>query len=157
MRHNRPMRSVAVVVASPARAWQQGAGLLLLALAANGCQRQQPAPDARQRDAGAHAQLQWHGTRHCVDCRGIDTRLTLSRDTGDSYALTEIFHTRAGATRFVEHGRWQRQGSRLQLLGDTGSLRVYRLLPDGRLQPRDLHGGALASAQPLQPADTDAR
>jgi hypothetical protein len=151
------MRSVAVVVAPPARAWQRALGLVLLALAASGCQRQQPAPDATQRAAGTRTHLQWHGTRRCVDCLGIDTRLTLSRDTGDNYALTEIFHARAGATRFVEHGRWQRQGSRLQLWGDTGSLRVYRLLPDGRLQPRDLHGGAFASAQPLQPATDDAR
>jgi hypothetical protein len=151
------MRSVAVVVAPPAHARRRALGLLLLALAAGGCQRPHPVPDARQRDADTGTQLQWHGTRRCVDCRGIDTRLTLSRETGDTYALIEIFHTRAGATRFVEHGRWQRQGSRLQLLGDTGSLRVYRLLPDGGLQPRDLQGGAFASAQPLQPGVDDAR
>jgi hypothetical protein len=149
MRHNGTLRSVAVVLAPAARTWRQPLAAALLALVATACQRPHPDADAQPLGTGARATLQWNGTRPCVDCRGIDVQLTLARD--DDYALTETFHTRAGASRFVEHGCWQRQGVRLRLQGDTGSLRIYRLLPDGRLQPRDLHGCAFASASTLQP------
>lgn len=150
MRHNRAMRSVAVAAASPGR---PGSILLPVVLALAACQRQSPPPDATavQLPSGAHDSLQWRGTRPCVDCRDIQVQLVLFRGHGDTYALTETYRTPTRAARFVERGRWQREGARLQLRGDRGSLRRYALLADGRLQPRDLRGGAWPAGDTLQP------
>ncbi len=112
-----------------------------LLLAACGA-RQPPASDAR---FSKDADLQWRGLLGCADCDGIQTRLLLHHSsTGREFHLTEIYLARDQGARFDDHGHWQRQADLLELKGDSGSLRVYALLSDGRLQPRDGHGAALS-------------
>jgi hypothetical protein len=156
MRHNRPMRSAAAAAFTTARL-RCVPGLLMLVLAVAACQRPPPAPPALSAADAAHPHLRWQGTRRCADCAGIDVQLLLFRAGGDTYALTETFHAGRRAARFEERGHWQREGAQLQLRGDGGSLRAYALLPDGRLQPRDLHGDPLPADAALQPVAEDAR
>ncbi|MFS8064269.1 MAG: copper resistance protein NlpE N-terminal domain-containing protein [Luteimonas sp.] len=87
--------------------------------------------------------IQWQGLLPCADCDGIQTQLSLLRN-GDlhSYTLTETYLAEGGDTRFVDGGRWQRDGALLRLRGDAGTIHVYALLADGRLQPRDGQGRA---------------
>ncbi len=82
----------------------------------------------------------------CADCDGIQTQLLLQNGvaTGSEFHLTEIYLAHGQDARFDDHGHWRRQADLLQLQGDSGSLRVYAVLPDGRLQPRDGHGMALS-------------
>jgi uncharacterized lipoprotein NlpE involved in copper resistance len=114
---------------------------LWLILAACGA-RQPPAVDAR---FSKDADLQWRGLLGCADCDGIQTQLLLQHGaSGREFHLTEIYLAHDQGARFDDHGHWQRQADLLQLQGASGSLRVYALLPDGRLQPRDGHGAALS-------------
>ena len=93
------------------------------------------------------ADLQWRGLLGCVDCDGIQTLLSLHQGgTGREFHLTEIYIAHDQGARFDDQGHWQRQADLLRLKGDNGSLRVYALLPDGRLQPRDGHGAVLSAA-----------
>jgi hypothetical protein len=87
--------------------------------------------------------IEWEGLLACADCDGIQTQLSLLRN-GDlrSYTLTETYLAEDGDTRFVDGGRWQRDGDLLRLRGDAGAIHVYAVLPDGRLQPRDGRGRA---------------
>lgn len=122
------------------------AGLLVAVLA--GCGGPSPpASDAAQplqQLADSDGRIEWSGTRACADCDGIDTQLVLLRaGSVRDYHLTEMFLAAGQGARFVEHGRWQRQADLLRLRGDHGSRRVFALLPDGRLQPRDDHGQLL--------------
>ena len=104
--------------------------------------RQPPASEAR---FSKDADIQWSGLLGCADCDGIQTRLLLHQGaTGRVFHLTEIYLAHDQGARFDDHGHWQRQADLLQLQGDSGSLRVYALLPDGRLQPRDGHGMTLS-------------
>jgi uncharacterized lipoprotein NlpE involved in copper resistance len=114
---------------------------LWLTLAACGA-HQQSASDAR---FSKEADLQWRGLLGCADCDGIQTRLLLHHGaTGREFQLTEIYLAHGQGARFDDHGHWQRQADLLQLQGDSGSLRVYALLKDGGLQPRDGHGAVLS-------------
>ena len=104
--------------------------------------RQPAASDAR---FSKDADIQWQGIVGCADCDGIQTRLLLQQGTtGREFHLTEIYLAHDQGARFEDHGQWRRQADLLQLQGASGSLRVYALLPDGRLQPRDGHGVALS-------------
>ncbi len=104
--------------------------------------RQPPASEAR---FSKEADLQWRGLLGCADCDGIQTRLLLHHGaTGREFHLTEIYLAHDQGARFDDHGHWQLQADLLQLQGASGSLRVYALLPDGRLQPRDGHGAVLS-------------
>ena len=115
--------------------------LLAAIVALAGCGRA-PAPSAAL-PAGGGA-IEWQGERACVDCDGIATRLVLREGArGRDYELTETYSADGADARFDEHGRWRREDVLLRLQGDHGSLRWYALLPDGRLQPRGVHGDAL--------------
>ncbi|HVR81569.1 MAG TPA: copper resistance protein NlpE N-terminal domain-containing protein [Luteimonas sp.] len=112
--------------------------LLLLALSLAGCGRgAAPAAPALPADG----RIEWQGLLACADCDGIQTRLVLLR-SGElrNYTLTETYLAEDNGARFVEGGHWQRDRDLLRLRGDTGDTRVFALLPDGRLQPRDRHG-----------------
>lgn len=85
--------------------------------------------------------VQWRGLLACADCDGIDTVLSLQRRGEErSYTLTETYLTADGDVRFVDTGHWQRDRDLLRLQGLQGGRRVYALLADGRLQPRDGQG-----------------
>lgn len=89
-------------------------------------------------------QIEWQGVLACSDCDGIQTDLLLQHAHGDRrYVLTEIYLADSRRQLFTEHGHWERIAGLLQLRGDTASVRVYALLPDGSLQPRDSHGQRL--------------
>ncbi len=87
----------------------------------------------------------------------IDAQLVLQRGARDGYRLVETYRSGNAAARFVEQGRWQRDDGLLRLRGDAGSVRLYVLLPDGRLQPRGMHGEALgvADEDSLVPISTE--
>ncbi len=85
--------------------------------------------------------IQWHGRLACADCDGIETSLSLQRSGDDrNYTLTETYLAEEEGARFVESGRWQREQNLVRLLGNGGGTRVFALLADGRLQPRDGRG-----------------
>lgn len=80
----------------------------------------------------------------CADCDGIESQLVLRRaGNASDYTLSEMYLVGEQGARFVEHGQWQQQRELLRLRGDGGSVRVYALLADGRLQQRDAHGKPL--------------
>lgn len=108
-----------------------------------------PAPPATGGDA-----IAWQGLRPCADCDAIQTDLVLRNDHGRRrYLLTDTYLADGAGTRFVEPGDWRRTQALLRLDGDSGSVRVFALLPDGRLQARDRHGRRTraARAQELVP------
>lgn len=115
----------------------------VLLLAATACQRNQsaantplPAPPLEQVDG----RIEWQGLLPCADCDGIETSLVLER-TGHvrRFSLSETYLAEDGA-RFVEAGQWRSRRGLLELQADDGARRIYGLLPDGRLQPRDTRG-----------------
>ncbi|RFP59210.1 hypothetical protein D0Y53_11520 [Luteimonas weifangensis] len=94
--------------------------------------------------AAGDGSIQWQGRLPCADCSAIEVQLQLQRaGTRRDYILTEVYRAAAGDARFLERGQWRQQQALLHLRGSDGSRRVYALLPDGRLQPRDRHGRAL--------------
>lgn len=120
--------------------------LLLLSLAAS-CSRgaadrsQSPAARGLENDG----RIEWQAVLACADCDGIDTALVLNRAGGQrDYTLTETFLATDGGDRFVEQGRWQREDELIRLQAANASLRVFALLPDGRLEPRDRRGRRFA-------------
>ncbi len=151
MRHNSRM-SLRRPPAVPTCRLPACVGLLVAVLAGCGAPSQ-PASDAAQPPqqlSDSDGRIAWRGTLACADCDGIDTQLVLLRaGSARDYGLTELFLSDGRADRFVEHGHWQRQDDLLRLRGDHGSRRVFALLPDGRLQPRDGRG------QPLPPRTDD--
>jgi hypothetical protein len=117
---------------------------LLLAALLPGCERATPPAPAAADAFADEGSIEWQGLLACADCEAIDTRLLLQRGGSHrDYVLTETYLAGPEGARFVEHGRWRRDQALLRLQGDDGSKRVYALLPDGRLQPRDGHGRAL--------------
>lgn len=94
--------------------------------------------------AAAGDRIQWQGIVACADCDGIQVDLVLERANGERrYTLTENYIAGSNSKRFVERGDWERSAGLLRLHGDTASVRVYALLPDGRLQACDSHGEPL--------------
>jgi copper homeostasis protein (lipoprotein) len=121
---------------------------LLLPMAA--CERDrsaagmpQPAPPLQQSDG----RIEWEGLLPCADCDGIQTSLVLER-SGDArrFSLVETYLAEDGA-RFIEAGQWRSRRGLLELQAEGGAHRVYGLLPDGRLQPRDARGRPYAGRQ----------
>jgi hypothetical protein len=145
--------SVAIALVPPSRALRLGACLRAASLA--GCHgKPPPQATAAQARLDVDGEIQWRGAWPCADCDGIDAQLVLRR-AGDrnTYSLAETYRLSGQGARFVETGRWQREGALLRLRGDGASMRVYALLADGRLEARDLHGAPLAqaSAAPMLP------
>lgn len=124
-------------------------GLAMVSTLLVGCRDPEPLHPATALPplAGNDGQIQWRNMLACADCAGIDTQLNLQR-TGslNTYRLSETYLLANGqGARFLERGRWQREIDLLRLQGEGGSLRIYTLLPDGRLQTRDSHGRRLPS------------
>lgn len=130
-----------------------GSTLLAVVLAA-GCDqvtvdRGNRSPAAAQLEIDGR--IEWQAVLACADCDGIETALVLNR-AGDQhdYSLTETFLAADGGDRFVEQGQWQRDADLIRLHTANEGLRVFALLPDGRLEPRDRRGRRFA------PRDGDA-
>lgn len=111
-----------------------------------------PLPQLEQ-DEG---RVEWRGSMPCADCDGIETLLVLERRGGARrYDLVETFLAEPGGARFAESGQWRQEGGMISLEGESGALRRYALLADGRLQPRDVRGHAFPPREGdyLVPAD----
>ena len=136
-------------MANPVRARSAAPLLWLVLLGCDGGSRQaqptvSPLPQLQQGDG----RIQWQGLLACADCDGIQTTLLLQRSGGDrSYTLTETYLADADGVRFVETGDWRTEADLLRLLGTSGGVRVFAMLPDGRLQPRDGRGRRFASRE----------
>jgi len=93
----------------------------------------------------ADGRIEWQAVLACADCDGIDTALVLNR-AGDQrdYTLTETFLADDGGDRFVEQGLWLREDELIRLQSARNGQRVFALLPDGRLEPRDHRGRRFA-------------
>ncbi|WP_159017010.1 copper resistance protein NlpE N-terminal domain-containing protein [Cognatiluteimonas profundi] len=116
----------------------------LLALCIASCGDQAPRPAVT---AAAGDRIAWQGIVACADCDGIQVDLVLEQANGKRrYALTENYIAGSNSERFVEHGDWERSAGLLRLHGDTASVRVYALLPGGRLQACGSHGEPLPNA-----------
>lgn len=89
--------------------------------------------------------MAWQGELPCADCDGIQTRLQLQRN-GErrGFQLVEVFVLGDRGARFVANGSWSREGDLIRTLGNDGSPRVYGLLAEGGLQPRDASGKVFA-------------
>ncbi len=94
----------------------------------------------------ADGRIEWHAVLACADCEGIDTALVLNRAGAQrDYTLTETFLADDGGDRFVEQGLWLREDELIRLQSAGKGVRVFALLPDGRLEPRDHRGRRFAS------------
>lgn len=127
------------------------AALVMAALLAAGCdggrdQAGNRSPAAAQLESDGR--IEWQAVLACADCDGIETVLVLDR-AGEQrdYTLTETFLAEDGGDRFVEQGLWLRQDELIRLQSAGNGLRVFALLPDGRLEPRD-HRGRRFSPRP---------
>lgn len=119
----------------------------LLSLCIAGCGGQAPQSASPAVTAAAGDRIEWQGIVDCADCDGIQADLVLEQANGKRrYTLVENYIAGSSSQRFVEHGDWQRSAGLLRLHGDNASVRVYALLPDGRLQARDSHGEPLPNA-----------
>ncbi len=126
----------------------------LVCVGMTACRNPSPPAAGSAPPSGPGDQIEWQGLRACADCNGIQTDLVLERGAAARrYTLTETYVTGRGSAQFVERGGWRQDRQLLRLQGDDASVRVYALLPDGRLQGRDSHGGRLpaASSQELLP------
>lgn len=110
---------------------------LLLALAACGVDRDEPAVDDDQPaplsvlappDEEAFVRT-WQGVLPCSDCAGIQTRLTLRRDDQGSqeFELEETYLGADAGNVFTLAGDWRQVRQR----GDSGPALVFRIDPDG--------------------------
>lgn len=122
------------------------AALLVAGCDGGGAGRGGPSPAAAQLEDDGR--IEWQAVLACADCDGIETALVLNR-AGDQrdYTLTETFLAADGSDRFVEQGRWQRDEGLIRLQTASNGLRVFALLPDGRLEPRDRRGRRFAPRQ----------
>lgn len=146
LRHNHDVSPSTLRQPRRPQTFRTVAGLLLLVCLLAACDREAPKPASSEtmplaqmdHDGG---RIQWQGLLACADCGGIDTALSLQRSgDGRDYVLTETYLTADGNARFVETGRWQLDHGLVRLQGSDGGHRVFALLPDGRLQPRDGRG-----------------
>lgn len=141
-----PSRSAAVGVASLV-------ALLLLTACSRTAQTTIPLPAL---DSGS-GRMAWRGMLPCADCDGIQTSLQLQR-SGErrGYQLVEVYVLGDQGARYVDSGRWARDGDLIRTVGADGSPRTWSLLPGGGMQPRDaagkpfamMQGAALAPAGP---------
>lgn len=121
-------------------------GLVLLAGCDNGS-RSAPVSSLPQLQYG-DGRIQWQGWLACADCDGIRTTLLLQRNGDDrTYILTETYLASASGARFVETGTWRTEADLLRLQGNSGAARIFAVLGDGRLQPRDGRGRPFAPRQ----------
>lgn len=140
----------------PSPAWIRLAPSCLWLVLAACNPRQPPTSDAHLSN---DAQVRWQGLLGCADCDGIQTQLVLQHGASRrEFHITETYLAHDQGTRFEDRGHWRRRADLLELKGESGSVRVYALLPDGRLQPRDGHGTALSpqtddTLQPMTAAD----
>ncbi len=119
----------------------------LPALCNASCGGQPPQSASASLTTAGGDRIEWQGMAACADCDGIQADLVLEQAEGKRrYTLTEDYITGSDSQRFVERGRWQRSAGLLRLRGDSASLRVYAMLPDGRLQACDGHGDPLPNA-----------
>lgn len=119
--------------------------LCLMLLCGCDVQRTQAPPILQPMEQG-NGRIEWQGVQPCADCDGIDTRLVLTREgRGQRFALTEIYLAPTPAS-FVSNGNWKREGGFVLLEADDGARLGYAVLADGRLQPRDVDGRRLATA-----------
>ena len=119
----------------------------LLAIGMAGCDRPASLPVTPGLPVAQGDAIEWQGVLACADCAAIQVDLVLRNDNGRRrYLLTEVYLAEGGGTRFVEPGDWQHTRSLLRLQGDGGSVRVFALRPDGRLQARDRHGRRTSAA-----------
>jgi hypothetical protein len=140
MRHNPAMRCAAPALPRCTTCLRIALSCACLA----GCHERNAPPPASASTQAHQARAEWQGRQPCADCDAIDTQLVLERGGDrDRYRLVETFRSGNAGARFVEQGRWGREARLLHLRGDAGSVRFYALLPDGRLQPRGMHGAAL--------------
>lgn len=117
---------------------------LLAAALLAGCRNEGAAPPQvlAPIEAG-NGRLDWAGMQPCADCEGIETHLSLVNEGGRrSFVLTETYLAER-PVRFVENGKWQREGDLLLLTGKDEARLGYVVLEDGRLQPRDVRGRRL--------------
>lgn len=126
--------------------------LCLLALGATACGREAAAPTAAAGPAERSVRV-WQGVLPCSDCRGIETRLSLSSDSGRrDYVLSESY---LGPQRadFDQAGVWRETvppsspaGVRTLIVLDPGEARERRfaLIEDGSLELLDADGSRLA-------------
>lgn len=122
--------------------------LVLLAGCDNGGRQAQPTVSPLPQLQQGDGRIQWQGLLACADCDGIQTTLLLQRSGGDrSYTLTETYLADADGVRFVETGDWRTEADLLRLQGTSGGVRVFAMLPDGRLQPRDGRGRRFAARE----------
>lgn len=119
----------------------------LLALGIASCGGQAPQSSSPAVRDAAGDRIEWQGVVACADCDAIQADLVLEQANGKRrYTLTETYIAGTDSQRFVERGDWQRSAGLLRLHGDAASVRLYALLPDGRLQACDSHGEPLAGA-----------
>ena len=141
MRHNHAM----------ALSFRSGSIVLAVLWIAVGCDSRNDAPGGRAPTVGplqSDGRIEWQAVLACADCDGIETALVLNQ-AGEQrdYSLTETFLATDGGDRFVEQGRWQRDGELIRLETAKDGLRVFALLPDGRLEPRDRQGRRFAARE----------
>ena len=116
---------------------------LWLSLAVAGCDGAAPPsaqPSLPPPAGDPSTTLQWRGLLACADCEGIDMALRLQHADAQRYELVELFLVRGDEERFVERGRWAREGRFLRLRADDGAERVFAIEADGRLSVRERDG-----------------
>lgn len=124
----------------------------LVALIATACGREAATPATDGGPAERSVRV-WQGVLPCSDCRGIETRLSLSSDGGRrDYVLSESY---LGPRRadFDQSGAWREtvpssspNGVRTLIVLDPGEARERRfaLIEDGSLELLDADGSRLA-------------
>ena len=116
------------------------------------------APVPRTFGDASEGQLAWVGVRACADCERIEANLTLQWSGEErQYRMIETYVDANGPTRFEDAGRWSNRGDLILLEGEKGERHAFRLLDDGRLQPRNLDGNAFEGSrdflQPMEAGD----
>lgn len=133
LRHNRRM--------GPFERGYALASLLLLGGCGGAAPATVPLPQLEQAGGG---RMEWRGLLPCADCEGIQVQLQLRRAAGDDeYRMVEVYLTGDGGARFVEGGRWRRDGDLIRIAGEDGDRRTYVLLPDRSLRISDARGRPL--------------
>ncbi len=118
--------------------------ILTCLLLLGGCGGATPATVPLPQLEQAGGRMEWRGLLPCADCDGIQVQLQLLRAAGDDeYRMVEVYLTGDGGARFVEGGRWHRDGDLIRIAGEDGDRRTYALLPDRSLRISDARGRPL--------------